>query len=127
MNSIHCSGILFKKASSFLLRDRQVDLKRAFGKVLGWFRIEQGYTQEDFSIVSSRTYISSLERGVYSPTLEKLDDIASVIRVHPITLLVAAYALKEHCSVQEVLNAIQSDIESLDLETGIHDMQERNH
>jgi transcriptional regulator with XRE-family HTH domain len=55
-------------------------------------RKARGLTQEDFSVVSSRTYISMLERGLKSPTLDKIDDLAGVMEVHPITLLALAYA-----------------------------------
>lgn len=50
-----------------------------------------GLTQEDFSVVSSRTYISILERGLKTPTLDKIDDIAGLMQVHPLTLLALAY------------------------------------
>jgi len=96
-----------------------MELKRAFGKFLCWLRGERGFTQEDFSIVSSRTYVSSLERGIYSPTLEKLDDIASVMKVHPITLLIGTYALKEQRSVDELLAEIRSQIEYFELAEGL--------
>ncbi len=68
-----------------------MDLKKAFGEALRKIRISQRLTQEDFSPVSSRTYLSTLERGVYSPTVEKLDAIASVLGVHPVTVLAACY------------------------------------
>ena len=48
-------------------------------------------TQEDFSDVSSRTYLSSLERGMKAPTLTKVDQIATVIGVHPLSLIAYAY------------------------------------
>ena len=57
-------------------------------------RHARGITQEDFGLVSSRTYISSLERGTKSPTLGKIEQIASVMGVHPLALLVLAYARK---------------------------------
>ncbi|OYT93528.1 MAG: hypothetical protein CFE43_02005 [Burkholderiales bacterium PBB3] len=52
-------------------------------------------SQEDFGLVSSRTYISSLERGLGSPTLSKVDELAAVLGVHPLTLLFLAYAPKQ--------------------------------
>ena len=52
----------------------------------------RGLTQEDFGLVSSRTYLSGLERGLKSPTLGKLEQIASVMQVHPLTLLALTYA-----------------------------------
>ena len=51
----------------------------------------RGLSQEDFGLVSSRTYVSSLERGLKSPTLNKVDDLASTLGVHPLTLLVLSY------------------------------------
>ena len=63
----------------------------AFGKSLREIRRAQGLTQEDFSDVSSRTYISLLERGGTSPTLEKVESIARALKVHPLTLLTLTY------------------------------------
>lgn len=72
-----------------------MDLKQAFGLALKEIRIEKGLTQEDFAIVSSRTYLSMLERGLKSPTLEKIEDICSVLGVHPLVLLEKCYAYLE--------------------------------
>ncbi len=49
-----------------------MELKQAFGQALKQLRMSQGLTQEDFSDVSSRTYLSTLERGLKSPTIDKL-------------------------------------------------------
>jgi transcriptional regulator with XRE-family HTH domain len=51
-------------------------------------------SQEDFDEVSSRVYISALERGIKQPTLRKIDDLAACMGVHPLTLLVLAYCRK---------------------------------
>ena len=88
-----------------------MELKSAFGKILSWVRVRGGYTQEDFSIVSSRTYISTLERGIYSPTLEKLEDISSVLKIHPATLLVGSYAAKDGLSTDEILARVKRELE----------------
>lgn len=53
----------------------------------------RGLSQEDFSDTSSRTYMSSLERGLKSPTLKKLEELCAVMEVHPITLLTLSYAI----------------------------------
>ena len=68
-----------------------MDLLRRFGAGLLLARKSRGLTQEDFTIVSSRTYLSSLERGIKSPTISKLEELASVIGVHPLSLLALAY------------------------------------
>jgi len=57
-------------------------------------------TQEDFGVVSSRTYVSSVERGLKSPTLGKVEQLASVLGVHPLTLLTVAYM--DHLNPKEI-------------------------
>ncbi|WP_087945473.1 helix-turn-helix domain-containing protein [Pseudomonas chlororaphis] len=102
-----------------------MELKKAFGKVLNWVRVTRGYTQEDFSIVSSRTYISTLERGLYSPTLEKLDVIASVIKVHPITLLIGCYALRDDLTPDEIFAQVKRELEEDQVLEGVSDIIQR--
>lgn len=88
-----------------------MELKQAFGLALKSLRIRKGLTQEDFSVVSSRTFLSSLERGVKGPTLEKVDGLASVIGVHPLTVLVACYLEKDaSVSLDELLNQVRSEL-----------------
>lgn len=62
------------------------------GHALRRIRQARALTQEDFSLVSSRTYMSALERGLQSPTLEKLLELAKVLKIHPATVLVLADA-----------------------------------
>ncbi|CAE6829461.1 helix-turn-helix domain-containing protein [Paraburkholderia haematera] len=62
-----------------------------FGKALQRLREIVDVTQEHFGLVSSRTYISTVERGLKSPTLGKIEQLAEVLDVHPLTLLTVAY------------------------------------
>ena len=68
-----------------------MDTKGAFAKALKQTRIAKGLTQEDFSVASSRTYLSLLERAQKSPTLEKIDALADTMEIHPLTLLALTY------------------------------------
>ncbi|GBG14762.1 XRE family transcriptional regulator [Novimethylophilus kurashikiensis] len=68
-----------------------MDIRRAFALAFKQLRKSSGLTQEDFSVVSSRTYVSVLERGMKSPTLEKIDELASTMQIHPLTLLTLTY------------------------------------
>lgn len=61
--------------------------RKAFGLALKQVRTAKGMSQESFADVSSRTYVSTLERGAYSPTLEKVEQLADHMQVHPLTLL----------------------------------------
>ncbi len=68
-------------------------------------------SQEDFGLVSSRTYISGLERGLKSPTLGKLEQIASVMQVHPLTLLTLTYARSASPqATAEMLDQVQREV-----------------
>ncbi|MEI1199550.1 helix-turn-helix transcriptional regulator, partial [Pseudomonas aeruginosa] len=54
-----------------------MEVRDSFGKALRLVRQRRGLAQEDFSLVSSRTFVSMLERGATSPTLEKLDSLCT--------------------------------------------------
>lgn len=69
--------------------------KKSLGLAIRIIRKAKKITQEDFSEISSRTYISTLERGLNSPTLDKINEIASVIGIHPLTLLAYSYLLDQ--------------------------------
>lgn len=71
-------------------------------------------SQEDFSLVSSRTYMSTVERGLKSPTLGKLEQIASVMQIHPLTLLALTYASSASPNAaDEMFDIVQRDVEQL--------------
>ena len=86
--------------------------KNAFPAALQALRKSRGLSQEDFSDVSSRTYLSSLERGLKSPTLSKIVELCEVMEVHPLTLLSLAYG-RDSNGVQEVLARVQRELASL--------------
>src|SRR5262245_23248525 len=86
-------------------------IKSNFGASLSQIRNAKGRTQEDFSNVSSRTYISMLERGIRSPTLDKVEELASELRVHPLTLLSLAYVKTTDTSV--LLEHVKEELRSL--------------
>ncbi|WP_415578211.1 helix-turn-helix domain-containing protein [Ectopseudomonas mendocina] len=115
MNTIDCSPKVFARASSFLLRDEHMELKQSFGQALRMLRTSKHLTQEDFSQVSSRTYLSSLERGLKSPTLEKLECLASVIDVHPVTLLACSYLMDEGLSLDDLLLRVRDELSGISL------------
>lgn len=87
--------------------------KNSFPTALRILRKSRGLSQEAFSEVSSRTYMSSLERGLKNPTLSKVDELCEVMQVHPLTLLALAYGLdakgadKLLARVQRELTAVQ--------------------
>jgi transcriptional regulator with XRE-family HTH domain len=84
---------------------------KAFAKSLKELRTMKGVTQEDFSEVSSRTYVSMIERGLRCPTLEKIDEFAMVLGVHPLTLLCLTYMHEEgHQSLERLIGRVKTDL-----------------
>lgn len=71
-------------------------------------RKARGLTQEDFAEVSSRTYVSSLERGLKSPTFDKLTALAETLGIHPLTLITLAFMTGRR---GESLRALQARVE----------------
>ncbi|AMU13519.1 XRE family transcriptional regulator [Burkholderia cenocepacia] len=68
-------------------------------------------SQEAFSDVSSRTYMSTLERDMKSPTLNKLAELCDVMEVHPLTLLTLAYAGKDLGQADQLLAQVRQELE----------------
>jgi transcriptional regulator with XRE-family HTH domain len=89
--------------------------KNALGPALRCARVAQGVSQEDFGAVSSRTYVSQIERGERHATLSKVDDLSQVLRLHPAT--VAALAYLPHPpdipAVERLLATIRTELTSI--------------
>jgi transcriptional regulator with XRE-family HTH domain len=92
MSPIDCSSIGFIERQLRPMISKN-HIQNNFSKALKRARIAQGLSQESFGLVSSRTYVSSLERGLKVPTLNKVDELAQVICIHPLTLLALAYTV----------------------------------
>lgn len=90
-----------------------MSLQKRFGKALQQVRKKRGLTQEDFSVVSSRTYLSTLERGMKSPTLEKIDQLSSVLKIHPLSLIALAYLDKRDTDITALCKQITSEVQSV--------------
>ncbi|HEX4895763.1 transcriptional regulator [Solimonas fluminis] len=88
-------------------------LAGAFAESLRKVRLYADLSQEDFSDVSSRTYISSLERGMKSPTLEKVDALAGKMRVSPLSLYVLTYAIFTRTTPAALLRQVSDEVSQL--------------
>jgi transcriptional regulator with XRE-family HTH domain len=66
-----------------------MDIREVFAKNLRAFRHQRGLSQEALAHEAEvdRTYISALERGVYSASLDMLGKLAAVLDVEPAELL----------------------------------------
>jgi transcriptional regulator with XRE-family HTH domain len=67
------------------MRKGESDLKRNFGRRLRFLRNMRGLTQEILAelVACSPEYISRIERGLISPSFEKIAIICKVLLVEP--------------------------------------------
>ncbi|TEA72331.1 helix-turn-helix domain-containing protein [Allopusillimonas ginsengisoli] len=88
-------------------------LKPSLPDALRKIRKARGLSQEAFSDVSSRTYLSSLERGLKSPTITKLTELCEVMKIHPITLLTLAYSDGDAQNFHNILAQVQNELKEI--------------
>jgi len=87
-----------------------VTTKLRLAAALKTVRKARGLSQEAFSDVSSRTYLSTLERDLKSPTLKKLAELCEVMQVHPLTLLTLAYAGNSTRKTEQLLEHVLQEL-----------------
>lgn len=87
--------------------------KRSLPAALKMARKARGLSQEAFSDVSSRTYVSTLERGMKNPTLSKIAAICRVLEIHPLTLLSLSYTAGNIAEFDALAARIRREILSL--------------
>ncbi|PPT52219.1 helix-turn-helix domain-containing protein [Xanthomonas arboricola] len=87
--------------------------KHSLAAAIRIVRKSRGLSQEAFSDVSSRTYLSSLERDLKSPTVQKLTELCEVMEVHPLTLLTLAYAGTEQREISQLLDRVQHELDAI--------------
>ncbi|HGN0784560.1 TPA: helix-turn-helix domain-containing protein [Pseudomonas aeruginosa] len=85
--------------------------KPSLPEAIRQIRKVRGLSQEAFSNVSSRTYLSSLERGLKSPTMNKLIELCEVLEVHPLALMTLAYLEEDSLSeIDTLLASIRAQV-----------------
>lgn len=85
----------------------------SLAKALKTVRKARGLSQEAFSDVSSRTYMSTLERDLKSPTLHKLTELCDVMEIHPLTLLTLAFAGNSPSKADELLAQVCRELDEV--------------
>lgn len=87
-----------------------MDINRAIGKVLREMRVARSISQERVS--ASQSDVSDIERVLKSLIVEKLDEFAQAIGVHPATILVRCYELQDsEASIEQQLERNRSELE----------------
>ena len=85
-----------------------------FGRALQQLRAARSLTQEDMLLATSRRHMSRIEQGHQMPSIRVVESLAENLRLHPLSLLAAAYCPDGDLeSVQELLQTVQADIAGL--------------
>jgi len=87
--------------------------KNSIAAALKTVRKARGLSQEAFSDVSSRTYLSSLERDLKSPTLNKIGELCEVMDIHPLTLLTLAYGEGSERKTGQLLAQVLRELQDI--------------
>lgn len=90
-----------------------MSLKNAFAAVLKAMRSGKGLTQRNLAEVSSRTYVSKLERGQSSPTLEMITALSGQLNVNPLTLVAITLCAESGQPVNALLRQTQKELMGL--------------
>lgn len=90
-----------------------MSLKNAFAAVLKAMRAGKGLTQRNLAEVSSRTYVSKLERAQSSPTLEMITALSGPLSVNPLTLVAITLCTESGQSVDALLRRTQEELAHL--------------
>jgi transcriptional regulator with XRE-family HTH domain len=73
-------------------------------------------SQEDFDDTSSRTYISAIERGVKTPTIAKICELAEAMDLHPLTVLILSYSPSgDRLARRDLLTRVATELDALGL------------
>jgi transcriptional regulator with XRE-family HTH domain len=92
----------------------RLELKRAIGNSIKSYRLKREISQE--SLGPSQPYISNLEAGRGSASLDKIEQMADVLGVHPISIIVAGYLTSnEHANKEQLLERIQTELAEIGL------------
>ena len=90
--SLQLHAYICDQLVAWLMADLKPRLRAAWrAKAVRYNHTALRLPQEAFSLVFSRTYVSSLESGLRSPTLNKVGSLAAQIYIHPLTVLALSY------------------------------------
>lgn len=93
-----------------------MERKLAFGAALKAVRVGKGIAQEQLG--ASQSFISTLERGIRSPTVEKMEELAQRLGVNPATLIILMQVGMDG-DVEALLKAVQDEIKALKNKTPV--------
>ncbi|MCV4275827.1 helix-turn-helix domain-containing protein [Pseudomonas capsici] len=90
-----------------------MSLKIAVAAVLKAMRKIRRLSQKDLAEVSSRTYVSKLERGQSSPTLEMMATLSAPLGLTPLGLVAVTLAAETGRSIKSLIEDVELEVSQL--------------
>ncbi|MBF8776266.1 MULTISPECIES: helix-turn-helix domain-containing protein [Pseudomonas putida group] len=95
-----------------------MSLKSSFAIVLRALRSKRNISQRDFGD-TSRTFLSKLEGGRSSITLDKLEQVSQRLELSPLTLLTLTLSEQTGKPATDLIEGLRSEIEDLERDEGV--------
>lgn len=92
-----------------------MSLRIAYASALRFLRKRSEVSQQHLAPAANPSYVSRLESGSRSVTLDVSQELAKALNVDPLTLLVLAYAAERDQTPQEVVDHLLADLSDQDL------------
>ncbi|MQQ35496.1 helix-turn-helix domain-containing protein [Pseudomonas sp. SZ57] len=89
-------------------------LRIAFASTLRFMRRHSSVLQIDFEGGVSQSHISRLERAESSVTLERVEEIAAQLKIHPLSLAALTWAASEQVAPAQLLERVRQELEPVD-------------
>ncbi len=88
-----------------------MEQRKALGEAIRMMRTQRNLPQE--GIGASQSYISSVERGEKSPSIEKIEKISTTLEVHPLSLLAVGFLLEDkNLSMEKLLERVRREVKA---------------
>lgn len=100
-----------------------MSIKTAVATVLKAIRKARGLSQRDLAEVSSRTYVSKLERGQSSPTLEMMATLSAPLGVSPLTLVAVTIGTESGQPLKSLISRMEKEIAELIRAGVLHELE----
>lgn len=86
--------------------------KNALGEAVRLVRSQKGLPQE--GVGASQSYISDVERGEKTPSLEKIQMIAAAVNVHPLSILAASFLIEDpELGLKKLMDRVREEVNAL--------------
>lgn len=102
-----------------------MSLRNSFAAVLRLLRHQKGMTQSDISKTVAQSHVSQLESAKTTATIDVSCELASAMKIQPVSLITLALACYDQRTPREILSEVLAELEELGLADAVLDDQQQ--